>query len=316
MSTTYDRGLHDLGDGVSAWLLPDGSWGWSNAGLVRGDGESLLFDTLFDLPLTREMLDAMAPLTETAPIRHLVNSHANGDHCFGNELVPAEATVYAGTDFTHHLHEASPAVLQSMMESDYGPVGTAYLQRWFGPFTFTGISVREPEVTVDTSLTVDVGGRDVELLMLGPAHTASDLVAWVPDAGVLFAGDLLFLGGAPIVWAGPAAAWIDACDRMIALDPRHVVPGHGPVTDTDGIREVRSYLEFVRDYAAETFQAGMGWREAADRIDLASFDSLDNSERIIANLYTEYRHLDPETPQQGLPELIVGMAEWDAARSR
>ena len=55
----YDRGLHDLGNGIYAWLQPDGGWGWSNAGLVVDGDESLLVDTLFDLKLTQEMLDAM-----------------------------------------------------------------------------------------------------------------------------------------------------------------------------------------------------------------------------------------------------------------
>ncbi|HEY6857452.1 MAG TPA: fumarylacetoacetate hydrolase family protein, partial [Mycobacterium sp.] len=64
----YTRGLHQVADRVWAWMLPDGGFGWSNAGLVVGDGSSLLVDTLFDLPLTREMLDAMAPITDRAPI--------------------------------------------------------------------------------------------------------------------------------------------------------------------------------------------------------------------------------------------------------
>ena len=59
MHVAYEKGLHELGDGLYAYLQPDGGWGWSNAGLVAGDGTSLLVDTLFDLGLTREMLDAM-----------------------------------------------------------------------------------------------------------------------------------------------------------------------------------------------------------------------------------------------------------------
>ncbi|MDT5044256.1 MAG: hypothetical protein QOG75_109, partial [Mycobacterium sp.] len=51
----YTKGLHEIADGVWAWLAPDGSWGWSNAGLVEGDGRTLLVDTLFDLKLTGEM---------------------------------------------------------------------------------------------------------------------------------------------------------------------------------------------------------------------------------------------------------------------
>ncbi|MCA3152343.1 MAG: MBL fold metallo-hydrolase, partial [Rhodocyclaceae bacterium] len=53
----YTKGLHDLGNGCHAWLQPDGSWGYSNSGLVSDGGETLLVDTLFDLAHTQEMLD-------------------------------------------------------------------------------------------------------------------------------------------------------------------------------------------------------------------------------------------------------------------
>ena len=73
---------------MSAYLQPDGSWGWSNAGLVVDGDASLLVDTLFDLRLTGEMLDAMRRATPAAAaIDVVVNTHANGDHCWGNQLV-------------------------------------------------------------------------------------------------------------------------------------------------------------------------------------------------------------------------------------
>ena len=77
----FDKGLHQIGDGTYAYLQPDGSWGYSNAGLISDGDRSLLVDTLFDLRLTREMLDAMADVTRGAPIGTLVNTHSNGDHC-------------------------------------------------------------------------------------------------------------------------------------------------------------------------------------------------------------------------------------------
>jgi cyclase len=84
----YTRGLHELGDGLYAYLQPDGGWGWSNAGLVTSHDQSLLIDTLFDLRLTAEMLDAMRGATPAAVhIDTVVNTHANGDHCYGNALV-------------------------------------------------------------------------------------------------------------------------------------------------------------------------------------------------------------------------------------
>ena len=85
MRFQFTKGLHELGNGCFAWLQPDGGWGWSNAGLVTDAGASLLVDTLFDLALTREMLAAMRRATPAAArIGTLVNTHANGDHCYGN----------------------------------------------------------------------------------------------------------------------------------------------------------------------------------------------------------------------------------------
>lgn len=85
----YTQGLNDLGNGGYAWLQPDGGWGWSNAGLVVDGDESLLVDTLFDKPLTKTMLDSMRAAEPAAAksIGQLVNTHSNGDHCNGNELV-------------------------------------------------------------------------------------------------------------------------------------------------------------------------------------------------------------------------------------
>ena len=85
----FERGLQELGNGGYAWLQPDGGWGWSNAGLIVDGEKSLLVDTLFDKPLTRDMLSAMcaAEPEATKQFDVLVNTHSNGDHCNGNELV-------------------------------------------------------------------------------------------------------------------------------------------------------------------------------------------------------------------------------------
>src|SRR5215471_3914214 len=85
---SYTKGLHDLGNSVYAYLQPDGSWGWSNAGIVTDGTTSLIIDTLFDLKLTQEMLDTMRrSVPAAAQFDMLVNTHANGDHCYGNQLV-------------------------------------------------------------------------------------------------------------------------------------------------------------------------------------------------------------------------------------
>ena len=309
----YTRGLHEVADRVWAWMLPDGGFGWSNAGLVVGDGASLLVDTLFDLPLTREMLDAMKPITDRAPITDALITHSNGDHTHGNELLDRSVRVIAAKGTAEEIaHGMAPEMLAMAQTADLGPVATPYLRERFGPFDFSGITLRNADQTFDDQLTIDVGGREVRLLNLGPAHTAADSVVHVPDAGVLFAGDLLFIGCTPIVWAGPIANWVAACDAMIALDAPTVVPGHGPITDPDGIRGERGYLVHVADQAEAAYRKGLSFVEAADRMDLGEYASWLDAERIVINVYQRYRELDPGTPELPVMGLFAMQADWFA----
>ncbi|CAM2838404.1 fumarylacetoacetate hydrolase family protein [Saccharomonospora xinjiangensis] len=227
----YTKGLHEIGSGVWTWLLPDGGYGWSNAGLVAGSGSSLLVDTLFDLRLTAEMLTAMEPITDRNRLTHAVLSHASGDHTHGNQLLPDSVRIVAAAETAKQMPtEIAPEILAAVKVADLGPVLGTYLKERFGPFDFSGIRLRMPDITFDRRLTLDIGGREVRVLNLGPAHSNADSVVHIPDAGVLFAGDLLFVGCTPIVWAGPISNWIAACDTMIGLDVETVVPGHGPVS--------------------------------------------------------------------------------------
>lgn len=311
----YVRGLHQVGDRVWAWTLPDGGYGWSNAGLVAGDGASLLVDTLFDLSLTREMLAAMRPITDGAPITDALITHSNGDHTHGNQLLDAAVRIIAARGTAEEIaQETGTDRLRGIQLADLGPVATSFARDRFGHFDFSGIAVRNADETFDRSMSIDVGGRRVDLLNLGPAHTAADSVVHVPDAGVLFGGDLLFIGCTPIVWAGPIANWIAACDAMIALDAPVVVPGHGPITDPDGIRGVRGYFVHLIEQADAAHGKGLSLAEAIDTVDLGEYASWLDSERIVVNMFRRYCELDPDTPQPELLGLFAMQAEWLAKR--
>ena len=227
---SYDKGLIEIADGVFAYLQPDGGWGWSNAGLVAGEGESLLVDTLFDLKLTQDMLDEMAPVIETNPIANLVNTHANGDHCYGNQLVSG-AEVIASDASAAEMEELPPSMLAAMMEADFGEVTNGYLRESFGAFTFTGIEPPRPTMTFSGDMALDTGGRAAQLIEVGPAHTAGDVLVHLPEDSVIFTGDILFIEGTPLVWNGPIQNWIDACARIVDFGCDAIVPGHGPMTD-------------------------------------------------------------------------------------
>jgi glyoxylase-like metal-dependent hydrolase (beta-lactamase superfamily II) len=309
----YSKGLHELGDQCFAYLQPDGSWGWSNAGLIVGDGTSLLVDTLFDLPLTRDMLQSMSTVTQAAPIATLVNTHANGDHCYGNELV-TDAEIIASSATAHEMTEVPPAMLAALNRAD-GAVGELF-RHFFGAFEFDGIEPRLPTRVFDGRLDVEVGGRSVELFEVGPAHTRGDTIVHVPDARTVYTGDILFIGGTPIVWAGPLSNWVAACDLMLGMDVDTVVPGHGPVTDKAGVVGVRDYLTFIDTAATARHAAGVDAWEAARDIAREigahpDFRGWSEFGRIAVNVDTAYRSLDSQYQSPNVVEQFRRMAELE-----
>jgi cyclase len=305
-----DARLEDLGGGLFAYLQPDGSWGLSNAGLVCDGEASLLIDTLYDLPLTQRMLDRMIDATPAARnIDTLVNTHANGDHCYGNELVGG-ARIIASTASAEEMSEVTPSIMAALLKGadEMGQAGV-FLRHAFGEFEFEGITLTPPTETFDGRLDLQVGDRAVELIEVGPAHTRGDVIIHVPEAHAVFTGDILFIDGTPIMWEGPVANWIDACEKIVALEPQIIVPGHGPLTDTEGVLKVRDYLIYVRDEARKRFDAGLSAREAALDIKLSDYSAWLDSERIAVNVLTLYREFGDTSPPPGPIEMFELMAE-------
>lgn len=309
MSTiTYQRGLRDLGGGCHAWLEPDGSWGWSNAGLVVGGGQSLLFDTLFDVSMTRQMLAGMESVTAHAPIRTAVNSHSNGDHWFGNQLLDG-VEIIAAASTAEEMPNAGPDRLEALREVPGAP--GRFARDIFEPFDWSDCTPTLPTRTFTDRLTLDVGGTEVHLMDLGPAHTAGDVVAYVPSAKVLFTGDLLFIGGTPIIWAGPLQNWVAACDTMLSLDVEQVVPGHGPVVGKEGIAQVRDYLTFVDEQARKRFAAGMTPEQAMYDISLGRFGEWAESGRIAQNVMAVYLELDSELAKPDFMDIFRRISQLE-----
>lgn len=300
--TAYRRGLADLGNGLYAWLQPDGGWGWSNAGLVVDGDQSLLVDTLFDEPLTAEMLRSMQAVTGIAAeaIGTLVNTHANGDHTHGNALVP-NAEVVATAAAAREMAELTPAMVAGLMAGaragQIGPAGEMLVEV-FAPFDLASARGRPPTRTFDDQLELRVGDKEVLLRKLGPAHTAGDLVVHVPGDRAVFTGDILFAGVTPIMWAGPLGNWLAACDWILDLDVETIVPGHGPLAGTDDVRRMADYLRFVDREARGRYEAGMPALEAALDITLGEFGRWPDAERVAANVIALYREYagDPQPP--------------------
>ncbi len=310
MAGEAQGGLRDLGNGAYAWLASRGTWGWSNAGLIVDSGESLLVDTLYDLELTGQMLRRMREAEPcTQQIATVVNTHANGDHTHGNELVTG-AQIIASTASALEMAELPPEVMAAFVEAaaDMGEVGRYFLH-CFGQFRFQGIRHTPPTRTFDGSLSLQVGDKPVHLLEVGPAHTRGDVLVHSPADRVVFTGDILFIQGTPIMWEGPVANWIRACHLIEEMDVDQIVPGHGPITDKRGVAAVRRYLEYIRDQARSRYDAGMSAFDAAKDIELAEYSAWSDPERIAVNVDSLYREFSGESQATDIMELFRQMAE-------
>jgi len=254
----YTKGLHDLGNGCFAYLQPDGSWGWSNAGLIVDGDQTLLVDTLFDLKLTGEMLGQMRAAVPAAnSIGRLVNTHANGDHTFGNQLV-AGAEIIASRACAEEMKER-PAEELAAMQRNWRQLGEAgaFLHEVMGSkFKWDDVKNTPPTRVFEDELRLKVGDKEVLLKNVGPAHTRGDVLVHVPQDRTVFTGDILFVEGHPVLWAGPIDNWVAACDRILAWDVETVVPGHGPIADKAALVEYRTMLVTARDRMAKLVADG------------------------------------------------------------
>jgi glyoxylase-like metal-dependent hydrolase (beta-lactamase superfamily II)/alkylhydroperoxidase family enzyme len=314
----FTRGWHQLGDHTRAWLEPQGGWGEANAGLVSSEGRALQVDTLFDLPHAQFMRDELARELPQVVIDTVVNTHADPDHCWGNQLFPEAAITVSERTASEMAHGHRPGPFQDLLADNHNPALRRYLRELNAGFTFAGITLPSPRRTFSGTLDVVVGDVTVRLIDIGPAHTEGDTIVWVPQDRVLYAGDLLFSGVHPVMWGGTIENWIAACRAMEELRPRVVVPGHGPVTDVRGIADFRAYLEYVGIQVRRRFDAGMPWQEAAADIPLDRWAAWGSPERIAVTIATIYHDLGktPRIPFEAVVAAQAAIADGTQRRAR
>jgi len=314
----YQEGLYKLEHDIYAWMVPNGSWGESNAGLLVGNGESLLIDTLWDVNYTHVMLQAMRTFTKGNPLKYVVNTHADGDHFWGNELVTDVEIITSKSSYLEMMHAKPRSMLLlkkmgklfSVIKIFNNDKVGHWFQRMTAPYAFTSVKHTPATRTFEGELIISVGGREVQLIEIGPAHTSGDLMVYIPDAKTLFSGDILFIKSTPIIWAGPLENWLKALDKIIELDVEIIIPGHGPITDKSGVKAVRKYWEFVDKQVRQRFQKGMPASKAARDIVLSNefmeqpFATWNSPERIIINVHTLYRHLQRRRQKPKALELL------------
>ncbi|MEN8162221.1 MAG: MBL fold metallo-hydrolase [Myxococcota bacterium] len=292
--------LREIAPHVHAALVPDRGWSWSNAGFVaRGDG--LMVDTFMDVRRTREALALLDGAGAAKPAR-LVNTHHNIDHCWGNQLFRDDEIIAHRRAAEAMAKDMRPEMISALLEAKDASPGLA----WFaddlrGHFDFSDIEVTLPNHLIEGDVDLDLGPTRARLLCVGPAHTAGDVIVHLPADDVVFAGDVIFRDCTPLGWEGTFAGWIAALDRILALAPAVIVPGHGPLCGPEGARELRDYFVYVKREARACYERGLTLEDAAAAIELGPYGRWKQPERLVFQLARAYRELAGRAPDDPLP---------------
>ena len=308
-SIPFTKGLHKLNDRIYAYIQPDGSWGLNNAGLIIGDTSAVVIDTLYDDNHTNEMISRIKNvLPPDIAIDYLVNTHANGDHWYGNHLFDT-AQIIASETCAQEMRQLPPTKMNLLMTLHWllGK-GGKYAKRAFKDFSYKKIPPRYPDKTFTDSFDLNPGGIEVKIMNMGPGHSTSDAIVYLEKEGIVFASDLLFIDGTPIAWSGPIKRMIASLDKLMAMDADTYIPGHGPVTDKEGIQKVKGYFEDIYTMGRPRLEKKMSLIDAALDMDLAQLDTWIDKERMIINLYCIQKELFP--PEKELSAVkLFGLME-------
>lgn len=300
-----DFTVEQLAEGVYATVRhePPSLYFEPNSLFIIGDSGVVVVDAQFSLASTRAVLAALRRLTDK-PVRYVINTHGHDDHITGNQVYrdsfpgvefiahrsTRDAMVTDGPARRKQFIDALPPTIRffsSMIaegkSADGSPI-TAEERAGFA--SDSGIGARflaeaaQLELVpatrvVDDRLTLRLGGRTIEILHLGRGHSAGDLVVWLPVERVVASGDLVV---APVPLIGSTshpAEFLVALDRLRALKPAIIVPGHGPVmrslTHVDNVMQL---LASIRDQAEEGAWRGDSLAAVKRRVDLARFRRL------------------------------------------
>ncbi|MFQ5879818.1 MAG: MBL fold metallo-hydrolase [Dehalococcoidia bacterium] len=271
-----------------AYIQAEGATGISNAGVIVGPDGAMAIDALMVPSMARAFLAEIKRVT-SVPVQHLVNTHHHGDHVYGNETIGA-CHIISHTYCRQEMERTGIPTEEAMAEIER-VMRTPWIRpQWRRELLQTKLAL--PTITFEDRMVLHYGDTVIELLYLGVAHTYGDVVAYLPQHRLLFAGDLAFYYVTPLALQGHVSGWIRVIDRINALDIETIVPGHGPIGAKKELAQMRDYLALLRREARRCYRQGMDVEEAARSIRVGRFDRWVNPERLAPNvqrLYQEFR---------------------------
>jgi cyclase len=287
---TFDRNLPDskhfriqeLADGVYAAIHIDGGAAIGNAGIVDLGDRTLVYDTFLSPQAAMDLPPAAEALTGR-PVDAVINSHWHNDHIWGNQVFGADTQIVATEETRrmfiatrgHGAFEAFMAEAEANLETTRAQLQTAeeegqrrQLALWVDYHQTVVdlkpiLQIRAPNLTFVQRLAFYGTERSVELIAFEGGHTESDVVLFLPQEGIVFMSDLLFIGHQPYLGGGDPQRLLHILEEVSDLAPSLLVPGHGPVGAADSLQLMAQYVRTLDELARKMVQNG----EAEEMID-------------------------------------------------
>lgn len=279
----WPTGMSEVADGIFAYVQgngPYGNAGFSNAGLVVGPDYCVVVDTLGTSSMHDGFLQSIRRVTNK-PVGLVLITHHHVDHVLGtHRFMPARVV----------CHRQCRAHILAGRDT--------MVDRWrtMRPLLAPDIPdmpVIVPDMTFDDRISIHLGDRELIFFHPGTAHTDGDAAVLIPDAKLLFTGDLFFNRVCPAAFQGDIDGWIDAVEKMLALDITTIVPGHGPVAGREALRDMLRYLTLIRDGARSAHARGLDVKAAVQSMELGDFARWsDTEERLLQDVERVYASLD------------------------
>lgn len=257
----------------------------SNAGFVVTRKGVVVFDTLGTPPLAEKMLGIIRKITKQ-PVKIVIVSHYHADHYYGVQVFKD-----LGAEIWAHRNA------EGQTRTENAALRLAQRKEVLFPWVNENTKLTEPDKFLEGDTDFELGGVHFNIRHVGPAHSDEDLAMLVKEDRVLFAGDLVFKGRVPFVGEADSKAWLNSLDKLIALKPRVLVPGHGAASTTPlkDLTLTRDYLNFVRSEMGKAVDDLVAFDEAYARTDWSKYKNMPAFEEANRpNAYNTYLLMEQE----------------------
>ena len=251
MKFTPGTEIVELADGMYARLHEN----LTNAGIIIGDEGVMIIDSLRMPSFARDLKDDVKLITDK-PIKYVLDTHAHWDHSWGNEEFP-DSTIIGHKNC--YLEMTDPD-----WNSEWRSKITSSNDPWSSEADL--VNITPPNLTFETSMSIYIGGRELEILHLGKAHTSGDIFIHVPSEKLVFTGDVIQKERVPYLGDSYPNDWLDTDDRVSELPINKFVSGHGDIGNHDDLMEARAFIHTLVGETKNTIKDGKGKDEAQNQV--------------------------------------------------